>query len=256
MDPQTPNFNETVPTPPSPAPESSKKDPHGITIAAMALFVLLSLGAVVFLYNQNQKLKNLVAGYQAPSPTPAQTPDPTASWKTYTNKEENFSFKYPSEWAIDTKEEDGDERKENVFVQLTKQAATIDFYADMMGIGGIGREFAGTPVEVSGYNLYKFQFENTTNDTTIIGVTDALTNSIGVFEIQDKTYSITLRYPNNYAEKAELEREFDLILSTFKLNPTGTPSASPVACTLEAKICPDGTAVGRSGPNCEFAPCP
>lgn len=30
----------------------------------------------------------------------------------------------------------------------------------------------------------------------------------------------------------------------------------PVACTLEAKICPDGTAVGRTGPNCEFAQCP
>ncbi|MFA5155159.1 MAG: hypothetical protein WC453_01890 [Patescibacteria group bacterium] len=30
----------------------------------------------------------------------------------------------------------------------------------------------------------------------------------------------------------------------------------PVACTLEAKICPDGSAVGRTGPNCEFAPCP
>lgn len=29
-----------------------------------------------------------------------------------------------------------------------------------------------------------------------------------------------------------------------------------VACTLEAKLCPDGSAVGRTGPNCEFAPCP
>lgn len=28
------------------------------------------------------------------------------------------------------------------------------------------------------------------------------------------------------------------------------------ACTLEAKICPDGTAVGRTGPNCEFEECP
>lgn len=27
-------------------------------------------------------------------------------------------------------------------------------------------------------------------------------------------------------------------------------------CTLEAKICPDGSAVGRQLPNCEFAPCP
>lgn len=30
-----------------------------------------------------------------------------------------------------------------------------------------------------------------------------------------------------------------------------------VVCTLEVMFCPDGvTAVGRSGPNCEFAPCP
>lgn len=29
-----------------------------------------------------------------------------------------------------------------------------------------------------------------------------------------------------------------------------------VACTLDAKVCPDGTLVGRVGPNCEFAPCP
>ncbi len=29
-----------------------------------------------------------------------------------------------------------------------------------------------------------------------------------------------------------------------------------VACTLDALMCPDGTAVGRIPPNCEFAPCP
>lgn len=27
-------------------------------------------------------------------------------------------------------------------------------------------------------------------------------------------------------------------------------------CTLEAKICPDGSSVGRTGPNCEFSECP
>ncbi len=30
----------------------------------------------------------------------------------------------------------------------------------------------------------------------------------------------------------------------------------PVACTTEAKLCADGSAVGRTGPNCEFALCP
>lgn len=31
---------------------------------------------------------------------------------------------------------------------------------------------------------------------------------------------------------------------------------TPIACTMDAKICPDGSAVGRTGPNCTFAPCP
>lgn len=38
--------------------------------------------------------------------------------------------------------------------------------------------------------------------------------------------------------------------------PSGSPAPSGRACTLEAKLCPDGSAVGRVGPNCEFAPCP
>ncbi len=33
-------------------------------------------------------------------------------------------------------------------------------------------------------------------------------------------------------------------------------TAAPVACTADAKICPDGTAVGRIAPDCKFAPCP
>jgi len=31
---------------------------------------------------------------------------------------------------------------------------------------------------------------------------------------------------------------------------------SPAACTADARLCPDGTAVGRQGPSCEFAACP
>jgi hypothetical protein len=43
-------------------------------------------------------------------------------------------------------------------------------------------------------------------------------------------------------------------------NPTPTNNSvfepSGQACTDEAKICPDGSTVGRTGPNCEFARCP
>lgn len=39
-------------------------------------------------------------------------------------------------------------------------------------------------------------------------------------------------------------------------NPAADDSDSMVACTMDAKICPDGSAVGRVGPNCNFAACP
>jgi hypothetical protein len=31
---------------------------------------------------------------------------------------------------------------------------------------------------------------------------------------------------------------------------------NPVVCTMDAKLCPDGSSVGRIGPDCEFVPCP
>ena len=39
-------------------------------------------------------------------------------------------------------------------------------------------------------------------------------------------------------------------------NVRGIDPGSGIACTMEAKLCPDGSAVGRSGPNCEFSACP
>lgn len=42
-----------------------------------------------------------------------------------------------------------------------------------------------------------------------------------------------------------------------KSSPSGITKSIPIdkACTQDAKICPDGSSVGRTGPNCEFAPC-
>ncbi|CAB9523274.1 chitinase [Seminavis robusta] len=37
---------------------------------------------------------------------------------------------------------------------------------------------------------------------------------------------------------------------------TPTLGAQPVPCTLELRVCPDGSSVGRTGPDCQFEPCP
>jgi len=45
------------------------------------------------------------------------------------------------------------------------------------------------------------------------------------------------------------------LIITFSFERPGLDEG-PVACTMDAMICPDGTTVGRTGPNCEFAACP
>lgn len=40
------------------------------------------------------------------------------------------------------------------------------------------------------------------------------------------------------------------------IEPPVPPGPGGIACTMDAKLCPDGSAVGRTGPKCEFAPCP
>ena len=37
---------------------------------------------------------------------------------------------------------------------------------------------------------------------------------------------------------------------------SGAATLGGQQCTMDAKMCPDGSSVGRTGPNCEFAECP
>lgn len=46
-------------------------------------------------------------------------------------------------------------------------------------------------------------------------------------------------------------------VSTPSIRPTQTENSDEnIFCTQDAKLCPDGSYVGRSGPKCEFTPCP
>ena len=72
------------------------------------LIVLVLVGAAVagYLYlGKNFSQFSLPTPKTLITPTPSSS-DPTANWKTYTNKEIGISFKYPSEWGeLETREE-------------------------------------------------------------------------------------------------------------------------------------------------------
>lgn len=267
MDPQA-ETNE-APVTPQPIPELPKKDNHGITIAAMAIFVLLALGAVAFLYYQNQQLKTMLAGYQASaSPTPTATTDPTANWKVYINDFYSFSFKYPANISQDKNGSVG-----GTFLGSPK---SIISFADQSTI----REATDAPFD--GFTIYQLSYSDSSIESFLkkeVAARKASPRGIENEEIKN----ITIDGKNSFYIDVEInirqyfipssnnkiilfstvrrDEDFllilDQVLSTFKfISPTASPSAKPVACTMEAKICPDGSSVGRTGPNCEFAPCP
>lgn len=49
-------------------PKAKKDNNQTVTIASVAVFILLAVCAIVFLYNQNQNLKKKLADYQIATP--------------------------------------------------------------------------------------------------------------------------------------------------------------------------------------------
>ena len=78
-------------------------------------------------------------------------------------------------------------------------------------------------------------------------------------DISDDGYRTLYR---NLSERLAFDSNRDIqgVIDSLRTKP-GVPvdtqvSTSSVACSKEAKVCPDGSSLGRSGPRCEFAACP
>lgn len=227
--------------------ESSSTGKNSIAVISMGLFVLLAIGIVVFLYYQNQKLKNILSQY-SPTPTPSATffPTPTAIAR---------SLPLISEPAAGTK---------------VKSPLTV------RGIVPAGWVFEGTfPIKLVDSSK-KLIVQGTAKENTPGSwqtgedvpfstiLTFSTTAKWGYIVLQkdnpsgnpinDKTYEQKV-YFNCTPRPACLDSNPRcLIPETEDMCPASTPKPQ-TACTSEAKICPNGKAVGRVPPNCEFAPC-
>ena len=191
------------------------------------VIILAIVGIVAAYYFGSMKGNVLLAPTQTPTsvttnapsqitPTTKPTSDSTANWKTYTNSVHGITFKYPQTWQVDNK---GDQDSLNAQVTLTKGQAKIKMYFNMDGIGGQGQTYQGQPFRLNGNSLFRFVKTNSYDNTQMVGISTSLTNTLGVFEVNGKTYSITLAYPVSDSQTEtgnSLEKEFDQILSTFK----------------------------------------
>lgn len=213
MDPQAPN----TPAPEIPQVIQPPNHSNNITIISMAIFVLLSLGAVAFLYYQNQQLKGMLASYQTKlSPAPAPSPIPNLGLPTNTfeycgssQPRTKFSVDPTTGWSVLT----GNSSEIYQEYEITKGDESIRIVCGT-GFGGGGCPGKNEKIKINGQDVDSCI---TTNQET-----NKVALSLSYLDFGGNTFS--------FGGLVNTRATLDQILSTFKFtetSPSSSPSASP-----------------------------
>lgn len=198
----------------------------------VAVVAVLAVGGGVFYYlNKPIKLDYYVhpVATNTPIVTPISSPvDKTTDWKIYTSTQYGFEIRHPADWIIISS-------SSGIILASPKTVQQIKDYPNLPTRYDISITIEPKTVE----------YLNTGKDILFNGI--PAKQIIEEDEESSYLYIYIDNYNNTFKVRAALTDIEEKILSTFKfINP------NPIACTMDAKMCPDGTYVGRSGPNCEF----
>lgn len=231
---------------------------NGFLVTLLSILLLMSVFIAGFFAWQTQNLvKELTnlqpSSNQQPTSTPLATNDPMVDWKTFNSENSSFSFKYPQDYKLsgmsiisplNPNRNQKDATLQNG--ELKVEIVVEDFNGDMT-VESCFKDHSDSGVITGKSSVKIFDTEYETIKWQGLG-----TGEFTCIQNNGKRYLI-----NKYPTETTRQEEYKQILSTFKFNTlSASPKPSSVACTMEAKICPDGSSVGRSGPTCEFAPCP
>lgn len=264
-----------------------------IAIVLFILFPILAffLGMTYQESVTNIKIRQLEEKLTSLSRSPTPTPDytDTANWNIYKNGENGLEIKYPASWKTGATEPPIDKdvldweffNNEELYKQFkisTNQTSCVPAlqfivynsekkfdYANSTDL----RRLENINIQGSPMEIYKSNREYCGYRLT------------GIIKL--KNGNSFLIWLGQIADDNVLNNTFNEILSTFKFldsNPSPTCIPRPAcldaqprclmpesenmcppkptgqtACTREAKLCPDGSYVSRTGPNCEFAAC-
>ena len=232
-----------------------------LIVILVTAFALAGIAYAGIWYWQKQSVNALNS---VPTFTPR--PDPISGWKTYTNTQYGFEFKYPSTYSLT---ETGFneyglqvELDRDVITKYLKNAGNqletgseIIFEIDPDWIASNSKDsyisrFYGLPystkqVSIDNHIVTEFSGSSPWAKYLVNRFIDPNTRYFG--------YNLYIG-PSTLDEKMnEYIKDYEAIWKTFKFTDS---NSGQTACTQEAKLCPDGSAVGRTGPNCEFAACP
>lgn len=239
MDPTTPS---QTPTPPSaPNPPSVSRSSILIGFKRIKFLLILAIVAIIIVPTVLYMVANRTQTHTQTTPSaiskPTVTPDPLASWKKYTGT--GFSIQYPPGWEAHS----GDTSV--IFSDIQGGTANrITIFMD-----DIPQEIESQP------SLKKENITVGTIPLIFDSYETSVTKQPAMRSIPNKDVGLPFSAINIYFGVYTLNPDLTIIkdiLSTFKF----TKQNENPACTQEAKLCTDGSYVARSGPNCEFAPCP
>jgi len=215
-----------------------------------ALILLVAIGSYGYLLSKMNTIKNNPA---LNTPTPTITPKgqmtPMLDPKEFAD--ENITFFYPGVLEVN-------DSTEGVTTWNSIASGTIVTEKAMQ------LALKTVPFEPP-TNIYKTNFfaiddiqERDINGVTILEYTincgPGCSYRLDQFKQADSYYQLSFLIAG-----PGLSPRAEQILATLKSmspTPTNPPAGGQKACTMEAKLCSDGSSVGRSGPNCEFTPCP
>lgn len=201
----------------------------------------------------------LLADHEAKSP---------ASWDTFTSKEAGVSFKHPKSYKVV-------EDKGWRITVYTNPANTEDnikiVYLPSDGNNSIESQFLATcqPARVSTVDANGTQIkiyedilcgQQKIDTSVMVNAGNGMNYDITMFGKTDKTRLYPFFSTFSFTTPTVQSLPTQTSVPPLSSIPSRVPSVRPkeetgVLCTMDAKQCPDGSWVGRSGPKCEFV-CP
>ena len=284
--PQTYGIPQNPVAPPAVLPEEPKKNKFAkllltIVLIIAVLFIAAYAGMYIFAQEQLNSLLGIakptptLAPTIAPSPTPI--PDPTANWKIYTNDTHKFSLHYPGDWEPVDKDDDAqyimrplskdvaDEINNDTFNGKMSEDSKMTFNGEVEE-GIFIRVFENSNNQTAtdaAKEMHSAETHKYLKDANLPGIDaviledhpDPTNNKFGpaLFVVnEDKLIWISSWIDDN--NNQTINRVFQSFTFSEPVSAI-SPSQPQVACTADAKICPDGSSVGRVPPDCEFAAC-
>jgi hypothetical protein len=235
-----------------------------IILAALAVLVV-AVGFVLYFKNESSTGSPTPTSTATSTNTGSNSGSLTAGWKEYSDPKQGITFKYPEKVA-------------------TQYVGTVDWPPKAQVLSGLlACTQAGTTTARAGKTALRTVNGHTYCVTEVVEAAAGTmyTQYAYAFPKNGKTVilTFTIRKPQcaNYPEPQKsdclldqsvfdpdglIDRIAQTVVLTTPQTTSGTKATSttntstPRACTMEAKLCPDGSYVGRTGPNCEFTPCP